>query len=235
MRRRPREIRPDKLKQRIAEEAARLMHDGADAAQSRFRAARRLTRGWVPEEHLPGHDAILREVNRAGDPTAGLAHLAGDRFDRIADLVRPLATVRQDPVLHPEGDLLEHTLQVFDRVHDERPFDEELLTAALVHEVGRAIDRSAAVAAALGALDGLITPRTRWLVEMLPAAVAHGERTLGARARQRLESHPDFLDVICLADCDRRARVRGYAAPSLEEAIAVLRTLAAEDETTVGG
>ncbi|MFM8890028.1 MAG: tRNA adenylyltransferase, partial [Planctomycetia bacterium] len=130
---------------------------------------------------------------------------------------------------------LEHSLQVFDRVRDERPFDEELLTAALVHEVGRAIDRSDAVAVAIEALDGLITPRTRWFVEMLPAAAAHGDRTLGARARQRLEAHPDFLDVLCLAECDRSARVRGYATPSLEEAIGVLRTLAAEDETPAAG
>ncbi|NCY02550.1 MAG: hypothetical protein EBX36_06465, partial [Planctomycetia bacterium] len=141
----------------------------ADDKLRQFRAARRVARGFVPEEQLPSHDAIRREVSRARDPSAGLAHLAGDRFDRIAELVRVLETVRQDPVKHPEGDVLEHTLQVFDRVHDERPFDEELLTAALVHEVGRAIDRSDPVAAGVAALGDLITPRTRWLVESLAA------------------------------------------------------------------
>jgi len=124
--------------------------------------------------------------------------------------------------------VLEHSLQVFARVRAERPYDEELLTAALVHDVGRAIDRDAPVPATLTALEGLITPRTAWLVETLPAAVAYGDRTLGHRARQRLEGHADFLDALVLADADRRARVRGYDAPSLDEAIAILRELDAE-------
>jgi len=38
-----------------------------------------------------------------------------------------------------------------------------------------------------------------------------------------------FHDVLLLADADRRARMRGYDAPSLDEAIATLRDLAAED------
>jgi hypothetical protein len=50
------------------------------------------------------------------------------------------------------------------------------------------------------------------------------------RARQRLESHPDFLDVLLLAECDHRACVRGYDAVSLDDAIDILRSLAAEDE-----
>jgi len=221
----------DKLRQRIAEEAARMVAKGGDATKSRFRAARRVARGWVPEEQLPSHDQIRREVSRGSDPAGGLTHLVGDRFDRIAELVRVLENVKQDPVKHPEGDVLEHTLQVFDRVHDERPFDEELLTAALVHDVGRAIDRVNPVSSGVSAVADLITERTRWLIESLEDATAHCNRTLGARARQRLESHPDFLDVLLLAECDRKACIRGYDAPSLDEAIAILRGLAADDET----
>ena len=228
----PSEDRPDKLRRRIAEEAARIVAGGGDSARARFRAARRVNRGWVPGEQLPSHDEIRREVNRGSDPSAGLAHLTGDRFDQIADIVRVLETVKQDPAKHPEGDVLEHSLQVFDRVHEERPFDEELLTAALVHDVGRAIDRANAVAAGLDALGDLITPRTHWLVASLEDAASHGNHTLGARARQRLESHPDFLDALLLAESDRKACVRGYDAPSLDEAIAILRALAAEDEET---
>jgi len=60
---------------------------------------------------------------------------------------------------------------------------------------------------------------------MLPAARGHVEQTLGHRARKRLESHPDFLDVLLLAEADRRAHQRGYPAPTLDEAIAILRAL----------
>jgi hypothetical protein len=224
--------RRDKLRQRIAAEAARGVAAGSDAKRAVFRAARRVARGWVPDDRLPGPDEVRGEVQQRLDPRAALSHLAGDRFDRIAALVGMLATVRQDRAAHPEGDALEHALQVFDLVHGERPFDEELLTAALVHEVGRPIDRGNHVAAGLAALGDSITPRTRWLVESLEAARAHGDRTLGHRARQRLEAHPDFEDVLLLATADRRARVRGYAAPSLAEAIAILRAL--EDEADAG-
>ena len=211
---------PHKLRRRIAREAARLVNDGADSTRSRLRAARRVARGWVPEEQLPGHDEIRRELP-GGEGGLG----RGDRFDRIADLVRVLSTVRQDPLRHPEGDALEHSLQVFDRVRDERPFDEELLTAALVHDVGKSIDRGDPVAAGIESLGDLITLRTRWLIESLEAARAHADNTLGRRARQRLESHPDFLDVLLLAEADRRGCVRGYDAASLEEAIGFLRDL----------
>ncbi|MFM8413532.1 MAG: hypothetical protein ACKOCX_02285, partial [Planctomycetota bacterium] len=40
---------------------------------------------------------------------------------------------------------------------------------------------------------------------------------------------PDFLDALLLAEADRRGRVRGYAAPTLEAAVAVLRELDAAD------
>jgi len=216
---------PHKLRRRIAREAARLVAEGADSARSRLRAARRVARGWVPEEQLPSHDEIRRELPGGTVDRRAAAPEANDRFDRLADLVRVLSTVRRDPLRHPEGDVLEHSLQVFDRVRDERPFDEELLTAALVHDVGKAIDRGDHVAAGIAALGDLITPRTRWLIESLEAARAHGDNTLGRRARQRLESHPDFLDVLLLAEADRRACVRGYDAASLEDAVAFLRGL----------
>jgi hypothetical protein len=183
----------------------------------------------VPDDSLPKAaevtGAVSRGLDRAGVPGGG------DRFDRIAALVGLLATVRQDPAKHPEGDALEHALQVFDLVRDERPFDEELLTAALVHDVGQTLDRGEPVAAGLEALGDLVTPRTRWLVESLAAARAHRDGSLGHRARRRLESHPDFEAVELLADADRRGRVRGYDAPSLEEAIAILRALEDDDDT----
>ena len=218
----------DRLRQRIAEEAARGVARGSDATRATFRAARRVARGWVPDDRLPDPREVCDEVRRELDAATALRHLVGDRFDSIAAEVSLLSTVRQDPAKCPEGDALEHSLQVFDLVHRERPFDEELLTAALVHDVGRAIDRSDPVAATVEALGDLVTDRTKWLVEMLPAARGHVEQTLGHRARRRLEAHPDFLDVILLAEADRRGHQRGYPAPSLDEAIAILRALEQE-------
>lgn len=220
---------PDKLRRRIAAEAARLVAGGGDSHRARLRAARRVAGGWVPDERLPDHGEIRRAAERelagaASDPPP----LAGDRFDGIASLARMLATVRQDRVKHPEGDALEHALQVFELIRGERPYDEELLTAALVFDVGRAIDRGDPVAAAVAALEGLVTERTRWFVAALPAARAHAAGTLGQRARARLESHPDFAEVEILAAADRHGRVRGGVSPTLDEAIGLLRALDAD-------
>lgn len=222
--------RPDKLRLRIAAEAGKMLAErGGDARRAGFRAARRVGRGWVPPQHLPDPGEIRRETDRAlvegSDASSAGPGLPGDRFDRIAELVRVLGAVKRDPMKYPEGDALEHSLQVFARVAEECPWDEELLTAALVHDIGLAIDRSAAVPAALRELDDLVTDRTRWLVEMLPAATALHAGTLGARARHRLEAHPDSESLRLLESADRRGHVRGGEAPTLEEAMSILRGL----------
>jgi predicted HD phosphohydrolase len=210
-----------------------LADRGGDARRAGFRAARSLGRGWVPPQHLPDTGEIRRETERAmvqgSDAPAGRAGLPGDRFDRIAELVRVLGAVKRDPVKYPEGDALEHSLQVFARVSEECPWDEELLTAALVHDVGLAIDRANAVAVALCELADLVTDRTRWLVEMLPVATALHAGTLGHRARHRLEEHPDYDSLRLLESADRRGHVRSGEAPTLEEAIAMLRALDGDD------
>ena len=220
----------DALRRRIAAEAAKGVAAGSDAKRAVFRAARRLARGWVPPDRLPGLDEVCGSAASRLDGPA-LSPL-GDRFDRIAVLAGLLASVRRDPARHPEGDALEHALQVFEIVHRERPYDEELLTAALVREVGLAIDRGDPVVAGLDALGESITPRTRWLIESAEAARAHHLCTLGHRARLRFESHPDFEAATLLDEADRHGRVRGGPAPTLDEAVAILRALDREGGDT---
>ena len=65
-----------------------------------------------------------------------------DRFELYRMLLRPLEGVKQSPKYHPEGDALYHSLQVFELARDERGYDEEFLLAALLHDVGKAIDPS---------------------------------------------------------------------------------------------
>jgi hypothetical protein len=98
----------------------------------------------------------------------------------------------------------------------------------MIRPATRRVLRLDPVAATLEAVGDLVTERTKWLVEALPAARGHVEQTLGHRARKRLEAHADFLDVILLAEADRRGHQRGYPAPSLDEAIAILRNLERE-------
>jgi hypothetical protein len=161
------------------------------------------------------------------DVAAALADNAAqiDRFQLYESLLLPLENVKQPLRYHPEGDALYHSLQVFDLARNESAYDEEFLVAALLHDVGKAIDPADHVAAALEALDGFITERTAWLVEHHMLAHQLVDGTLGARARRRLQESEHFDDLVLLGECDRAGRVPGVVAPELEEALDYLREL----------
>ena len=149
-----------------------------------------------------------------------------DRFQHYESLLLPLEHVKQNPASHPEGDVLYHSLQVFVLAGEALPYDEEFLLAALLHDVGMAIDRKDHVGAALEALDGHVTGRTAWLIEHRQEALVLRNGRLGLRARRRLEASEDFDELRLLAECDSRGRCRGVAVPQLEEALESIRTLA---------
>jgi hypothetical protein len=148
-----------------------------------------------------------------------------DRFQVFESLLLPLENVKGPLKYHPEGDVLYHSLQVFDHARDALPYDEEFLSAALLHDVGKAINPTDHVAAGLEALEGFVTKRTAWLIEhhMLANALANG--TLGARARRRLEKSEHFEELLLLGECDRAGRRAGIVAPELDEALDYLREL----------
>lgn len=148
-----------------------------------------------------------------------------DRFQLYESLLLPLENVKQNLKYHPEGDVLYHSLQVFDLARDELPYDEEFLTAALLHDVGKGIDPANHVAAALEALEGFITERTAWLIEhhMLAHMLADG--TLGRRKHRRLQESGNFEELELLGRCDRAGRRPGVEVTELEDAIAYLREL----------
>lgn len=149
-----------------------------------------------------------------------------DRFQLYEALLLPLENVRQDRAYHPEGDALYHSLQVFDLARGESSYDEELLLAALLHDVGKAIDPRDHVAAGLEALDDAVTERTAWLIEhhMLAHKITDG--SIGARAHRRLRESEHYDDLLLLGRCDRAGRKPGVVAPELDEALDYLRHLA---------
>lgn len=151
---------------------------------------------------------------------------SADRFQVYRMLLLPLADVEQPRHSHPEGDALFHSLQVFEIIRDQQPWDEELLLAALLHDVGKGIDPAEHVAAALSALDGDITDRTAWLIEQHPAGQKLLDGSLGVRARKRLQRHEDYDSLLLLARADREGRVPGGQAPTLDEALEYIREVA---------
>lgn len=148
-----------------------------------------------------------------------------DRFQVYEALLLPLENVKQGLKHHPEGDVLYHSLQVYDRALNELPYDEEFLTAALLHDVGKGIAMQDHVAAGLEALDGTITERTAWLIEHHMEAHAIADQSIGRRRLKRLKEWDDFENLVLLGECDRAGRQPGIEASTLEDALDYLRNL----------
>ncbi|MEI8371539.1 MAG: HD domain-containing protein [Planctomycetota bacterium] len=149
-----------------------------------------------------------------------------DRFQIYEMLLLPLENVKENPEYHPEGDALYHSLQVFNLARAELPYDEEFLLAALLHDVGKAIDRHDHLTAGLDALTEHITPRVAWFIEHHMEGQYLLDGNLGVRARRRLEASKDYEELKLLARCDRNGREQGVQTPDIIEAIEYLRELA---------
>ena len=247
----------DRLRRRVAFEAARLLfaREETQYARAKMKAARRFCAGEIKPDDLPSNREVrdrLHDITGAshseqeqlltGDAASGVtddALLAAanliDRFRVYELLLLPLEGIKESLEEHPEGDVLYHSLQVFELARDAIPYDEEFLLAALLHDVGKAIDRRDHVAAGLEALNGTITPRTAWLIEHHVEALALPQGTLGVRLRRRLESSEDFDELLLLGKCDRQGRVVGVVVPDVYDAIAYLRDLAEECDEELSG
>jgi hypothetical protein len=159
------------------------------------------------------------------DETLDQTEAVLDPWQLYRMLLLPLEEVQGPPVHHPEGDVLYHSLQVFELAREHRPYDEEFLLAALLHDVGKGLDRSNHVEAALQALDGLITERTRFFIEHHMHAHEHRAGKLGHRLKRELEASPDFDDLMLLRQLDDDGRVPRAVVGTVDEALDYLKEL----------
>lgn len=151
-----------------------------------------------------------------------------DRFALYRLRLLPLEAVKQNPRYHPEGDALYHSLQVFEHARGARPYDEEFLLAALLHDVGKAIDPAEHVVAGVEALRGAVTSRTLWLIEHHMDLLGQRDRPVNSKTRRNAED-PEYLDdLVLLRDLDDAGRVPGAPVCTVDEALDYLRGL--EDE-----
>jgi hypothetical protein len=168
---------------------------------------------------------------------AGVAAMA-DHLDRFAIYrmrLGPLESVKQNARSHPEGDALYHSLQVFELAREVRPFDEEFLLAALLHDVGKAIDAQDHVRAGVESLRGAVTERTLWLIEHHMDLLSVRERGISPRLRRELESSEYYDDLKLLRELNDAGRVPGQPVESLDEALAYIRGLETESYLDDGG
>jgi len=198
-----------------AEDQAHYVFKSSITGKAIERASARELEALIAHDHPEVRiDDALAEQDDAIDP-----------YQMFRMLLLPLDAVKQNPKWHPEGDVQYHSLQVFELARDERPWDEEFLLAALLHDVGKGIDPYDHVAAGLQALDGLVTPRTAFLIENHMLAQAYKAGTLGHRQRVRLEAADDFEDALLLRELDTRGRVPGATVGTVDEALDYLKEL----------
>jgi len=223
--------------------------------QARLKAARKISSRWIKPADMPTNreirDELLRltsiygfgspppegpddrEIDPADMSSSAIGPLPDDaaveetidRFALYRALLVPLSRVRQDPQRHPEGDVLYHSLQVFELGRDALPYDEEFLLAALLHDVGKGLDPRDHLEAGLRALGDHVSERTAWLIRHHADAHAVHDGTIGARARRRLSSSESFEELMLLGDCDRAGRQPGMQVPELDEALDYVRDL----------
>lgn len=221
------------LRQKIAAEAARLMLRGKlpDFMSARRQAARWFAKRRLAADELPTAAEIQQEIyalaclerldaNANDDDDEPLSQQ--EIFTAFRMLLEPLGRFRMNPLLHPEGDALYHSLQVFELGRVARPYDEEFLLACLLHDVGLGIDPAHAVEAALRALQGLVTERTLFLIEHRLTATRYLQTGECPRALRKSE---DFEDLLLLARCNREGRQTGVAVCDLDEALAYIAGL----------
>lgn len=193
----------------------------------RFRSS--ITNKSIESASLPQLKRLIALEHQLDDQTLAseLNNLQAlpDRFNVFQSLLVPLENVKQNLCYHPEGDALFHSLQVFELARETMAYDEDFLLAALLHDVGKAIDPADHVAAGLESLDGFISPRTTWLIAHHMEAHKIADRTIGSRRHRRLAENPWFDDLLVLGDCDRGGRVPGAETFELDEALDYIEDL----------
>ncbi len=168
------------------------------------------------------------DENDEPPPAASLAESI-DRFAVYRLRLGPLESVKQDPAKHPEGDALYHSLQVFQLAREAHPYDEEFLLAALLHDVGKAIDPKDHVAAAVDGLRGAVTERTLWLIAHHMDLLPDRRRALGAKQRREIDESEYADDLKLLRECDDAGRATGVDVVTLEEALEYIQGLEGEE------
>ena len=86
------------------------------------------------------------------------------------------------------------------------------------------------VEAGVLALEGLVSPKTRFLIAHHMEAHGLLDGTLGHKKRVRLKHSGYYEELVLLSRCDRAGRVPGAAASTLDEVLEELARLTAELE-----
>jgi len=137
--------------------------------------------------------------------------------------------VKQVEKYHPEGDVLTHTIQVFNKAFRETR-DIDLLLACLLHDVGKQVNRLNHVKESLNLIDDIASCKTKWLVKnhMRIWTYINGEMRKLSRCVE-LAEHPWLPELLQLARFDKIGRIKNYK-PKYDKDVIIDKLNKAYDE-----
>lgn len=136
-------------------------------------------------------------------------------------LLTSLEGVRQGLHYHPEGDVLYHSLQVF-QLSLQACDDYELWAAALFHDIGKVVSTPKHADIGADELEGLLSPRIVWLVRH------HLHLLVAPRLTRRwLRNTPQLRELELLHAWDLKGRSPHASVMQPREAIDILMEHAA--------
>jgi hypothetical protein len=117
--------------------------------------------------------------------------------------------VEQMEVHHPEGDVFIHSLQVL-RIAFKETVDIDLILAAMLHDVGKAVDNHNHEKEAVSLLGDNLSKKSLWLIEhhMRIWYLINGEMKRRLKV-QELINHGWITDLFLLARWDKMGRQPG--------------------------
>ncbi len=137
-------------------------------------------------------------------------------YNDLFFLLTSLDGVAQNKRHHPEGDALYHSLQVFGQAL-QHSSDPELWAAALLHDIGKAIQSREHARIGAQELEGLVSNRVVWLVRHHMDLVYAARRT-----RKKLRNDARLRDLVALRKWDLAGRKPHARVMAVEDALECL-------------
>jgi len=152
-------------------------------------------------------------MNPPADPAGLFVETTTYLKNYLADLLRDLEFIEETNPYHPEEHVLSHSLQVFE-LAQQTTSDPELWAAALLHDIGKAIDYPQHAEVGADLLNHLLSDRITWLIQHHLDLLKRPKKT-----RQIFKNTPQLLDLEQLRRWDLAGRIAGKKTRSIDFAI----------------
>ena len=181
------------------------------------------------KDSIPSNKEIRKEFHLLVHQYQNPRHEKEDVYQVFKLFLLPLENIKGQ-FEHPEGDMLYHSLQVFELAKEWHSYDVEFLQAALLHDIGKAIDPQHHDAAGAHALENFVSERVFFLIRYHTDAQRMLRKKLGHKQKLFLKQSVYFEDLMEITELNQKGRQPGMEVVSLDEALSFIQQLEQEIE-----